>query len=83
MKNKKTNELNNEELLKKRKSLQVLTCIFVGALSVMLCAKIISIIVKGFNVSSLFPIVFLPFLVINFNSLWEIKNELRSRGLNL
>lgn len=83
MKNKKTNELSDEDLLKRQKFLKAITFILSGVLFLLFCLKVISTIVKGFNASSVTPIIFLPILIINFKNLNEIKKELKLRNLSL
>lgn len=83
MKNKKTNELSDEDLLKRQKILKAITFILSGVLFLLFCLKVISTIVKGFNASSVTPIIFLPILIINFKNLNEIKKELKLRNLSL
>lgn len=80
MKNKKLNELSNEELLKNEKSIKVITYMLTGVLIVLFILTTINTINKGFNSLAVVPIALLPILIMNFNTLNEIKKELNARN---
>lgn len=80
MKNNKLNELSSEELLKQEKSLKVITYTLAGMLFFLLIINIILTFKKGFNASFVIPIALLPIVIINLNTLKEIKKELNSRS---
>ncbi len=82
MKNKKLNELSNEELLKNEKSLKVVTYMLAGAILVLFAAGIFLTFRKGFSALSVIPIALFPIVILNLNSLKEIKTEIKSRNLS-
>ena len=75
MKSKKLNELSNEELLKNEKSLKAITYMLAGTLLVLFVAGIVLTFKKGFSALSVIPIALLPILILNFNTLKEVKEE--------
>jgi hypothetical protein len=79
MKNNKLNELSNEELLKQEKSLKVITYMLAGMLLVLFITNIILTFKKGFSALFAVPIALLPIVIINLNTLKEIKKVLDSR----
>jgi hypothetical protein len=87
MKNQKMNELSNEALFKKHKSLKIRTYILGGTLLVLFCVTTISTIMEYYNplrhanTSMVTLIILLPILIVNFKNLNEIKKELKSRSL--
>ncbi|MBO9660642.1 MAG: hypothetical protein J7527_17605 [Chitinophagaceae bacterium] len=78
---KKPAEMSNEELLKSEKALKTLTYMLLGALTVTLVIGIFLTIKQGFNILMVFPLTMAPILVLNGNSLKEIKKEKIARGL--
>ena len=79
MKENKLIALSVEELIKKEKKLKQALGILVGAIAVLLVACIIITIMKGFEVFTIMPIVFLPIIIASFSNLKEIQHEIKSR----
>ena len=74
-------KLNNEELLKKGKSLKIITFILVGLLVVSIIASILNYLENGFRISTLMPIILLAIVFPNIATLKSIKKEIEERGL--
>lgn len=79
MKNNKFSEMSTEELLKSEKSLKTVTYIFGVALLFLFGLNIFLAVNRGFSASQVIPLALLPILILNLNSLKEIKKELDSR----
>jgi hypothetical protein len=82
METKKLSEQTNEELLKKHKTIKIITGILIGFLIALAALNLVNInngdqpwIVLGV------PIGLLPIVIINYNSMRTIGKELKSRGL--
>ncbi|MBB4806533.1 hypothetical protein HNP38_001829 [Chryseobacterium defluvii] len=83
MKGKKIQEMSNEELLKHEKTVKTVTSLLCGALLVLFAATIfLNIVKKEFNPLTAVPIALLPILLININTLNEIKKEKKNRNLS-
>ncbi len=91
MKGNKLNEMSNEKLLKTAKTVKIMTYMLAGMLLVLFIVNIFVISKNGFNTLvvvpiallpiALLPIALLPILFLNFNSLKEMKKEIKSRNL--
>jgi len=77
--NNKFSEISTKKLLKNEKSLNTVSYIFAGALSLLFVINIFLVFYKGFSVSNIIPVALLPILILNMNTLKEIKKELQSR----
>lgn len=73
--------LSNEELIKESKNRRFIFGIFLGLILVMIVASIISIFKEKIGASTYVPIVFLPLLIIFWNSFNEVKKEMKLRNL--
>ncbi|MET0461676.1 MAG: hypothetical protein ABW007_00925 [Chitinophagaceae bacterium] len=78
---KKPAEMSNEELIKSEKVLKTLTYMLLGASAVTLIIGIFLTIRNGFNFLVIIPTTMTPIIVLNANSLKEIKKEKTARGL--
>ena len=81
MKNKKLEEMTNEELLKYEKMVKPITYILGGALALLFGINIFSFFHNGYSALSIIPIALLPILIINLSNLKEIKKEKLKRNL--
>jgi multidrug efflux pump subunit AcrB len=81
MSKKSLSELSDEELLKNEKSLKTITALLLGAILVLFIINIFLAFKKGLSALSAVPIALLPIMIINFNSLKEMKEEIKSRNL--
>ncbi|TCC86640.1 redox-active disulfide protein 2 [Pedobacter frigiditerrae] len=81
MSKKGLSELSNEELLKNEKTLKTITSMLAGAIFLLFVVNIFLAFKKGFSALSAVPIALLPIVIINFNSLKEMKKEIKARGL--
>lgn len=82
MKNKKLTEMTNEELLNTAKTLKVMTYMLTGMVVLLFIVTIILAIKKGFSALNVVGIALIPILVINFNTLKEMKKEIKARNLS-
>jgi Na+-transporting methylmalonyl-CoA/oxaloacetate decarboxylase beta subunit len=82
MKNKKWNELSTDELLKNQKSVKVITYMLSGVLLFLFCMTLFLTVTDGFTPLLVVPIALFPILIMNFNTLNEIKKVLTSRNTN-
>ena len=81
MKKQLLKEMSNEELLKKEKLLKVFTYTFVGVLVALFLMNIYLSKKTGSSTSLIVPFALFPILIINMNSLKEIKKEISSRKI--
>ncbi|WP_316782541.1 redox-active disulfide protein 2 [Pedobacter frigiditerrae] len=81
MSKKSLSELSNEELLKNEKTLKTITSMLAGAILLLFIVNIFLAFKKGFSALSAVPIALLPIVIINFNSLKEMKKEIKARNL--
>ncbi|TKC07948.1 redox-active disulfide protein 2 [Pedobacter polaris] len=81
MSKKNLSELSNEELLKSEKSLKTITAMLAGAILVLFIINVFLAFKKGFSAFSVIPIALLPIVIVNLNSLKEMKEEIKSRNL--
>lgn len=81
MKNKNFTELSNEELLKNEKTLKTITIMLAGAVFILFIINIFLAFKKGFSALTVVPIALLPIVIVNINSLKEVKKEIKSRNL--
>lgn len=82
METKKLTELSNEELLKKSKTTKLVTGMLIGVLIALTALNLFNIINgdQHWGVIAV-PLGLMPIALINYNSVQEIKKELKSRGL--
>jgi hypothetical protein len=69
-------KMSIEELNKEQKSTKFITAVLIGAF----IGSIFLAFQNGFNMLTMIPVFFLPLVIINFNRLKKIKEELRLRG---
>lgn len=82
METKKLTELTNEELLKKNKTTKLVTGMLSGVLLALTVLNLVNIINEKQHWSVLgVPLALTPIVFINYNSIRELKKELKSRGL--
>ncbi len=79
MKAKNFTEMSTEKLLEQTKSVKALTGLLAGMLLILFCTGLFLSFNKGFNVFLIIPLALLPILILNINTLKEIKKELNSR----
>ncbi len=79
MKNQKLSETNTADLKKSEKSIKTITGILLGMLLVLFILSLYITFTKGFTALLIIPIALLPIVIVNFNSINEIKKELKSR----
>jgi asparagine N-glycosylation enzyme membrane subunit Stt3 len=72
-------EMSVEKLQQQAKTIKVVTGTLVGMLLVLLVMAIMLSIKKGFSALVIIPFALLPIVLINVNSLKQIKKELESR----
>jgi asparagine N-glycosylation enzyme membrane subunit Stt3 len=72
-------EMSVEKLQQQAKTIKVVTGTLAGMLLVLLVMAIMLSIKKGFSALVIIPFALLPIVVININSLKQIKKELESR----
>lgn len=82
MSTKKYAEMSNEELLKSQKSIKTVTALLAGMLLFLFAINIFLAFKKGISALGAVPIALLPILIININTLKEIKKELNSRNIS-
>ena len=82
MKTKKPNEMTNEELLKNEKTIKSVTYTLSGMLLVLFVLNIFLAFKKGFSALFVVPLALLPIVIINLNTLKEIKKEQGIRKLS-
>ena len=79
MKNQKLIETNTVELKKSAKSIKTITGILLGMLIVLFLLSLYITFTKGFTPLLIIPIGLLPIVIVNYNTINEIKKELKSR----
>ncbi|WP_460977531.1 redox-active disulfide protein 2 [Spirosoma knui] len=80
MKSTRLKDMNNDALLQLEKSIKILVGVLIGALLVLLIIGIAFTLKRGFNAFIIIPFALLPIVLVNANSLKEIKKELSSRS---
>jgi hypothetical protein len=80
MKKKNFTEMSTEKLLEQTKSLKALTGLLGGMLLILFFTGGYILSTKGFNVFLIIPLALLPIVILNINTLKEIKKVLDSRG---
>ncbi|WP_223861018.1 hypothetical protein [Spirosoma validum] len=73
-------QMSVEKLQKQAKTIKLVTGMLAGMLAVLLVMAILLSIKKGFSTLVVVPFGLLPIVLINVNSLKQIKKELESRG---
>ncbi|MBO0933756.1 redox-active disulfide protein 2 [Fibrella aquatilis] len=79
MNSKKLQDMSREELLKQQKSIKFVTGLFIGVLSVLLAITLYQTVTQGFTSLLTVPFALLPILLVNINTLRQIKQELANR----
>lgn len=79
MKNQKLSEASIHDLKKSEKSIKTITGILLGMLIILFILSLYITFKKGFTSLLIIPIALLPIVIVNFNSINEIKKELKSR----
>lgn len=82
MSTKKYTQMSDEELLKSQKSIKTITALLAGMLLFLFSINIFLAFKKGFSTLNAVPIALLPIVIININTLKEIKKELNSRNIS-
>ncbi len=72
--------MSDEELLKKQKLTSTVTGILAGMLLLLLILATYISLTKGFSALIVIPIALSPTLMMNFKTVKDIKQELKSRG---
>ncbi|MGJ1430651.1 redox-active disulfide protein 2 [Sphingobacterium spiritivorum] len=80
MKTENLKEMSDEELLKKQKLTSTVTGILAGMLLLLLILATYISLTKGFSALIVIPIALSPTLMMNFKTVKDIKQELKSRG---
>jgi tellurite resistance protein TehA-like permease len=78
----KLSEMSNEQLLKNEKNLKTITYMLATAVLILFITVIILAFKKGFSALNVVPIALLPIVIVNLNTLKEMKNEIKSRKLS-
>lgn len=73
-------ELNQEELLKKEKTLKAASTVLGGMLVLLAAASAYLTYLQGFSVFTVLPVAFLPMFIINLGNLKKIQTEIASRN---
>ncbi len=73
-------ELNQEELLKKEKTLKAASTVLGGMLAILAAASAYLTYLQGFSVFTVLPVAFLPMFIINLGNLKKIQAEIASRN---
>jgi hypothetical protein len=76
---KQFSEMSIEKLQQQAKTIKVITGMLAGMLAVLLVMAIMLSVKKGFSALVVIPFALLPIVIININSLKQIKKELESR----
>ncbi|URC14416.1 MULTISPECIES: redox-active disulfide protein 2 [unclassified Flavobacterium] len=79
MKNEKFSKMTTEELLKSQQISKTAAYAFAVILLLLFIVNIYLVFKKGFSASQIVPIALLPLLLLNFKTLKDIKEELKSR----
>lgn len=82
MKNENLRELTTEDLIKKKKTVSLVTGILAGMLTVLLIMAILLTIKKGFPYLLTIPLALSPIVIMNFTIVNNINKELNSRNSN-
>lgn len=82
MSTKKYTQMSDEELLKNQKSIKTITALLAGMLLFLFAINIFLAFKKGFGALNAVPIALLPIVIINVNTMKEIKKELNSRNIS-
>lgn len=81
MKAKKPSEMTNEELLKSEKTAEMTIYALLIITVVSILAVVLFIVRKGISGLIVLPFSMVTFIIINSNSLKEIRREISLRGL--
>ncbi|GAB3551931.1 hypothetical protein GCM10027577_33250 [Spirosoma fluminis] len=79
MKSANLQDISNDALLQLERSIKILVGVLIGALLVLLIIGIEFTLKRGFDAFIIIPFALLPIVLINANSLKDIKKELSSR----
>lgn len=79
MASQKFKEMTTEELLKSERMSKSAAYAFAVILFLLFVVNIYLVYKKGFSASQAVPIALLPLLILNFKTLKDIQNELKSR----
>lgn len=71
--------LSTEELTKKAKTTKMVAGLLAGALLIEFAAGIYLTIKQGFSIFLVLPIAFLPILIINYQNIKKINEEIARR----
>ncbi len=80
MKNEDYTKLSLEELKKKQKGAQLATSLLTGIIIVQSAVGIYLTFTNGFSVFTMMPVVFFPILMMSYNNLKKIREEIASRA---
>ncbi len=81
MPQKKLDEMNNDELNQREKTLKIAACMSITACLLFIVASIIMTIEKGFNAFTVLPITMLPLAIVYINALKKVQIEKQNRLL--
>lgn len=72
-------EMTEEELQKNVKMMTIAVAVIIVSIIIMLISAVYTYIKKGFTVTAVLPLAFLPIAIVNLTNLKKIKAELDSR----
>jgi hypothetical protein len=72
-------QLSTEELIKRAKMTKTATIMFGVILFLQFSIGVYLTLKNGFNVFIIIPVAFLPLMIVNLNSLKNIKDEMAKR----
>ncbi|OYU80830.1 MAG: redox-active disulfide protein 2 [Flavobacterium sp. BFFFF1] len=81
MKKEDFTQLSTDELIKKKKTVSVVTGTLAGMQIALLGLGIWITMHQGFTALVVIPVALLPILIMNFNMIADIKKELAARNL--
>lgn len=80
MKSKPLSEMTKEELQKNEKAMKTAVLVLASCVGLMFITGIYLTFKKGFSVSSVLPVAFLPLFGINLQNWKKVKAEIASRN---
>ena len=79
MAQKQLSEMNEEELKKNIRLMSIAVSVIIASIVIMIIAGIFSYTKKGFTITTILPVAFMPIAFINLINLKKMKMELASR----
>ncbi|MFN8357192.1 MAG: redox-active disulfide protein 2 [Spirosomataceae bacterium] len=80
MKTKNFSEMSVQELQKQEKTQKFLLGLLIGIVIALLCINVFLAFKEKPSSSLVFPLTLLPIVILNWNTLKQIKTELKSRN---